>query len=311
MLTEDKAQDASDEGRRVKEVAEGVEVCLERLPADVRVNGPEGLGEDGSRAQRTTLAQLFGLEVADGLNSDRRAPRPIEVTVMPRPSRPSLSALVPDIDPAYVFPVDTLKSLLIGLELNYNTYLVGHTGVGKTTLIEQVCARTNRPLLRMQHSSATEESHIVGQWTARATAGASETVFQLGPLPMAMQEGLVYLMDEVDFALPSVMAVYQAVLEHRPLVIPEAPPELRVIRPHPDFRIVGTGNSNGSGDGTGLYQGVRIQNLATFSRWTICEQVDYMPADVEGRALAKQAGISLQTAATFIAFAETIRSTLR
>lgn len=210
---------------------------------------------------------------------------------------------IPDIDNAYIFNLDLLKTAMLGVELNMPIYLWGHAGVGKTTIVEQIAAHTNRPWIRVQHTGNTEESHILGQWTVKG----GETVFELGPLPMAMIHGWLYVADEYDFAFPSVTAVYQSVLEGKPLIIKEAPKEMRIIRPHPNFRFIGTGNTNGSGDETGLYQGTNLQNAANYERFAIVERVQYMPKAQEEAILVNQTGIIKEDAQKLVDFATQIR----
>lgn len=210
---------------------------------------------------------------------------------------------VPEVDSAYIFNINLLKTIMLGVELNMPVYLWGHAGVGKTTVIEQICAHTKRPWIRVQHTGNTEESHILGQWTVKN----GETVFELGPLPLAMINGWVYVADEYDFAFPSVTAVYQSVLEGKPLIIKEAPKELRVIRPHANFRFVGTGNTNGSGDETGLYQGTNLQNAANYERFAIVERVEYMPKAQEEAILVNQTGIMKEDAKKLVDFATQVR----
>jgi cobaltochelatase CobS len=158
-------------------------------------------------------------------------------------------------------------------------------------------------LLRIQHTVNTEESHIVGQWTARG----GETHFEHGPLPLAMKNGWVYLADEYDFALPSVLAVYQPVLEGKALVIKEADAANRIVRPHPNFRFVATGNTNGSGDETGLYQGTSIQNAANYDRFHMVLEVGYMNPNFEVQILVNQARIAKGDAEKLVDFANRVR----
>lgn len=160
-----------------------------------------------------------------------------------------------------------------------------------------------RPLLRVQHTLNTEESHIVGQWTAKG----GETKFELGPLALAMKHGWVYLADEYDFALPSVLSVYQPVLEGKSLVVKEADAENRIIRPHENFRFVATGNTNGSGDETGLYQGTSIQNAANYDRFEVVLQARYMAHELEARILTNQAKIPESDAKRIVEFASRVR----
>ncbi|MER9496479.1 AAA family ATPase, partial [Mesorhizobium sp. M0320] len=173
----------------------------------------------------------------------------------------------------------------------------------------------------VQHTAHTEESHVLGQYVVRTKMAKhdvisgdgtrhevekpmSVTEFQLGPLPLAMIEGAVYCADEYDFAMPQVVALYQPVLEGKALVIKDAPPEYRLIKPHPEFRIVATGNTNGTGDETGLYQGTLIQNAANYSRFKITEEVTYMEPKIEETVISGQAGIERADAAKLVKIAK-------
>ena len=243
------------------------------------------------------LHEVFDLGAVKGAMNARG--NPIPVTVL---SESDLE-MVPDTDKNYVFELENLKNALMAIELNIPLYVWGHAGTGKTTMLEQICSRTKRPLLRVQHTLNTEEAHIVGQWTARG----GETIFELGPLAMAMKHGWVYLADEYDFALPSVLSVYQPVLEGKALVIKEADAANRIIRPHPDFRFVATGNTNGSGDETGLYQGTNIQNAANYDRFHMVLEVKYMLPELEEKILVNQAGIAVADAQKLVEFANRVR----
>ncbi|MDR9847127.1 AAA family ATPase [Herbaspirillum huttiense] len=212
--------------------------------------------------------------------------------------------LVPAISTNYVYDIEQLKHVMLALELRLPTYIYGHKGTGKSELLEQVAARTNRPMARVQHSANTEESHIVGQWTVKG----GETVFELGPLPLAMMHGWVYCADEYDFGMPSVLAVYQAVLEGKPLYIKEAPADLRVIKPHDNFRFVATGNTNGAGDETGLYQGTLIQNSANYDRFGVMIHKKYMPPEAESLILQNHCKLQKPDADKMVKFANEIRT---
>lgn len=210
---------------------------------------------------------------------------------------------VPDTDPGYVFNIEILKTLLLGFELNIPLYLWGHAGTGKTTMIEQICAHTGRPMIRIQHTANTEEAHIVGQTLANERG----TYWEPGPLMLAMKYGDVYLADEYDFAHPSVHAVYQSVLEGKPLVTKEAPPEWRMVRPHENFRFAATGNTNGAGDESGLYIGAQLGNSANYSRFGVTEQMPYMPKTQESAILVNQAGVVKDDAKKLVEYAGEIR----
>lgn len=212
--------------------------------------------------------------------------------------------LIPDEDKAYIFDIALTKKVIIALQLNKPMLAWGYHGTGKTSLIDQVHAKTRRPLIRVQHTINTEEAHILGQTLVKG----GETYFSPGPLAEAMRYGWSYLADEYDGALPHVTQVYQPVLEGKPLIIKEAPPEWRVVRPHANFRFFATGNTNGSGDETGMYQGTQLGNAANYSRFAITVQVPYMEPKVEAAIVASQARISISDANLLVDFAKEVRN---
>lgn len=242
--------------------------------------------------------EVFGLGKAKAAFSSKGEPIPISVVA--NSDNPDM---VPTATDDYVYDVDELKNVILALELNIPCYVWGHKGSGKSELFEQIAARTGRPFMRVQHTVNTEESHIVGQWTVKD----GHTVFELGPLPLAMQFGWVYCADEYDFALPSVLSVYQAVLEGKSLVIKEADAANRIIKPHPNFRFVATGNTNGSGDETGLYQGTNIQNSANYDRFGMVIHKQYMKKSAESQIIQKRVGLVKEDADKMVEFAALVR----
>ncbi|MTH61091.1 AAA family ATPase [Paracoccus litorisediminis] len=211
------------------------------------------------------------------------------------------------VDQGYVFNIDLVKKILVAFTLNKPLLLWGMHGTGKTTAVQQVCARTGRPVMRVQHTINMQESEVIGQWIVKN----GQTEYQLGPLAMAMLFGWTYIADEYDFAMPSVTAVYQPVMEGQPLIIKDAPPHLRKITPHRDFRFVATGNTNGQGDETGLYQGTLMQNSANYSRFGVTEEVHYMDEATEQAILRSKAGAPAQNAKQIVSFANKVREAFK
>jgi cobaltochelatase CobS len=244
------------------------------------------------------LHEVFDMDKIKAARSKSGGPIPISTI-----ADSAFPELIPRVFTGYVFDVDEVKNVMLALELNIPTYVWGHKGSGKTEFFEQIAARTGRPLWRNQHTVNTEEAHIVGQWTVKA----GSTQFELGPLALAMKNGWLYLADEYDFALPSVLSVYQAVLEGKPLVIKEADAANRVIRPHPNFRFVATGNTNGAGDETGLYQGTSIQNSANYDRFGMVLHKKYMPKESESLILQNHVGLEPVDADKMVDFANRVR----
>lgn len=210
---------------------------------------------------------------------------------------------VPEKDNEYVANLVDVKIAMLGFEKNMPTYLWGFAGVGKSTLPEQICARTKRPMIRVQHTGSTEESHIVGQMAANE----SGTYFVPGPLAIAMRFGLTYLADEYDFAYPQVLAVYQPVLEGKALYIKEADEKWKRVVPHKDFRFIATGNTNGSGDSTGLFQGTTVQNAANYERFALVHKLEYMSEKNELAIVMKKTELTRAYAQQVIDFGRLCR----
>lgn len=244
--------------------------------------------------------EVFGLGNAKAAMSASGGP--IKISVLEGHDAQGM-AYMPDLDSGYVFNIDLAKKAIIGLELNMPTYFWGFHGTGKTTILQQCNARTGRPVIRVQHTLNMQESEVIGQWIVKDGA----TQFQLGPLPMAMLYGWTYLADEYDRGMPGVLALYQPILEGQSLLIKDAPPQFRKIIPHPNFRFQATGNTNGCGDETGLYQGTIMQDAANYSRFKITEEVPYMDSKIEQSILISKTAIPSGDANKVVKFANEIR----
>ena len=252
------------------------------------------------KSGKKNFHEIFHLGKARAAFTDKS--NPIPVTVFEGHEGAALDYL-PTVKDGYVYDIGLLKEVIVGFELNMPIYLWGMHGTGKTTILQQAAARTGRPFIRVQHTMNMQESDVLGQWTVRD----GSTYYQPGPLVTAMVNGWVYCADEYDFAMPAVTAVYQPVLEGENLIIKDAPSHLRRIVPHPEFRFVATGNTNGGGDETGLYQGTQTMNAANLSRFEITEEVKYMSAANEQKILETQASLNRADAIKLVQIANTIR----
>lgn len=220
--------------------------------------------------------------------------------------------MIPAWSDNYILNPDLTKTVMMAMELRTPIFLYGHSGVGKSSIFKQMCAGLNRRLFRFQHTVDTEESHIVGQWVVKPHinpdgSAVSVTEFELGPLPTAMLKGWTYLADEIDRSSPTVLSAYQAILEGEPLIIKNAPPHLRVIKPHPLFSFAATGNTNGTGDQSGLYQATLTQDAATIERFGVVAMVDYPPEKQEIAMIAAATGLNEADAKKIRQFADEIR----
>ncbi len=210
---------------------------------------------------------------------------------------------VPEVDEHYQFNLQALYRVLQGIVDNDNSYLFGHTGTGKSTLVEQVCARMNYPLVRVNFDSEISRMDLVGRDTLIEENGQTVSKFVDGVLPDALSRPCMLLCDEVDFIRPDVMYVFQRVLEGNGLLVSEDGG--RRIHPDPWFRLVATANTCGQGDDSGMYMGARPQSMATLDRFANWIKVDYMKTAQEVAWLKKvNASLDKTEAKVFVEYAK-------
>lgn len=192
----------------------------------------------------------------------------------------------PDVKPVdanYIFRQEELMSLLYSIITNERCWLHGHTGTGKTTLIEQVAARLNWPVRVVNFDSEITRMDLIGRDTLVNEGGVTTSKFVDGILPQCMADPYFIICDEMDYIRPDVSYVMQRVFEGNGLTITEDGG--RHVAPHPMFRIFATGNTQGQGDDFGMYAGARVQSMALLDRFTAWITVDYLPAEMRRKLL--------------------------
>src|SRR5271169_2234352 len=186
---------------------------------------------------------------------------------------------VPDFDDAYRFDPETTLAICAGLAFDRRVMIQGYHGTGKSTHIEQVAARLNWPLVRVNLDSHVSRIDLVGKDAIVLKEGKQVTEFREGMLPWALQRPIALVFDEYDAGRPDVMFVIQRVLEAQgKLTLLD---QNRVIRPNPFFRLFSTTNTIGLGDTTGLYHGTQQINQGQMDRWSIVTTLNYLAHDVE------------------------------
>jgi cobaltochelatase CobS len=186
---------------------------------------------------------------------------------------------VPDLDPAYVFDPDTTLAICAGFSKNRRVMVQGYHGTGKSTHIEQVAARLNWPLIRINLDAHISRIDLVGRDAIVLKEGQQVTEFREGLLPWALQHPVALVFDEYDAGRPDVMFVIQRVLEvsGRLTLLDQN----KVIKPHPAFRLFATANTVGLGDTSGLYHGTQQINQGQMDRWSIVTTLNYLAHDEE------------------------------
>ena len=129
--------------------------------------------------------------------------------------------------------------------INANVYVTGLSGNGKTTMIEQCCAKLKREMFRVNITAQTDEDDLLGGF--RLVNG--ETKFVYGPVVEAMKRGAVLLLDEVDLGLAPIMCL-QPVLEGKGVFLKKTG---EWITPDDGFVVFATANTKGEGSDDGMF----------------------------------------------------------
>ncbi len=193
---------------------------------------------------------------------------------------------VPPIDEGYLFDRNTTLAILAGFQFNRRVMVQGYHGTGKSTHIEQVAARLNWPLVRINLDSHISRIDLVGKDAIVIKDGLQVTEFRDGMLPWAVQNNIALVFDEYDAGRPDVMFVIQRILEAsgRLTLLDQN----RVITPHAGFRLFATANTIGLGDTSGLYHGTQQINQGQMDRWSMVVTLNYLAHEQEvGIVLSK------------------------
>ena len=194
--------------------------------------------------------------------------------------------LVPEIDPDYVFDVDTVLAVLAGFVYNQRVLLQGLHGSGKSTHIEQIAARLNWPVMRINFDSQISRMDLVGKDIITVKDGNQITEFKEGIVPYALQRPVALILDEYDAIKTDVAFVIQRLLEQDgKFALLE---ENKIIHPHHFFRIFATSNTIGMGDDLGIYHGTNLINQGQMDRWNIVCCLHYLEAEKETEILLKK-----------------------
>ena len=158
-------------------------------------------------------------------------------------------------------------------------FITGLSGNGKTTMVEQICAKMKRACFRVNIVPETDEDDLLGG--LRLIDGS--TVFQDGPVVNAMLAGAVLLLDEVDLGTEKIMCL-QSVLEGKGVYLKKVN---RWVVPAPGFTVIATANTKGKGSDDGRFVGTRVMNEAFLDRFDYTYEQAYAPRSTEKKILMK------------------------
>ena len=184
-------------------------------------------------------------------------------------------ALIPVKDPNFV-PFGNFSDLenIIKSGIFYPAYISGPTGNGKSTMVEQICAKHKRPLIRVNLNMMTDEEQLIGSKTL--IEGNVQVVE--GPVLIAMRQGTTLLLDEIDAGSANTLLCLQPILEGKPYYFKL---KNEMIVPAQGFNIIATANTKGKGSDDGRYIGTNVLNEAFLERFAVTFEQEYPAAKVE------------------------------
>lgn len=248
---------------------------------------------------KVSMRERFGAEFPD-----------VQLVGMEFEAGDEMLAFVPKINENYVFNRDSLADVLNFLQECWTggtqeaQMLMGPTGSGKTSLIQQVCARLGAPVMEVTGHGRLEIPQLL--YSKIAVSGTTMTLD--GPLTTAMSKGMPFIFNEIDLVEPDTLTGLNDVIEYQRIVIED---DGRLIEGEPGFAFFATCNTGGGGDETGMYSGTKVLNIAFRDRFRKV-MVDYTDSDADLKLLTTLfPNIDAKLAAKFIAVTNLVRSAFK
>jgi nucleoside-triphosphatase THEP1 len=172
------------------------------------------------------------------------------------------------------------------IEAGLNVYMTGPAGCGKSSFARIVAEDYKNPELAetepgyvfVSCSGDLRPSNLIGHFELIN----DETKFVAGPIPRAMRDGKVLILDEFDRVGEDVASKLHEVLEAGELLI-EATNEM--VHAHPYFKVIATGNSDMQGS---VEYNTNALDLASIDRFEFI-QFGYSPKE---QSILVQHGLS-------------------
>ena len=211
------------------------------------------------------------------------------------------------VDPFFEEDPIVARVLEFAIKRRENILLVGPTGCGKSGLAVNVMARLKEQAEVFSCSGETSTDELIAKPWVVTENGQSITVVAYGAALRAYKDGKGLLLEEVDFAVPDVLASMHRVMEvNSPNFVCNVGKE-ETIPKHKNFFVVATANTIGTGEDTYLYAGTKVLNEAFKNRFSYCVRMGYIKPELELKVLQNKTGIKKPEAEKMVQIANDIR----
>lgn len=166
------------------------------------------------------------------------------------------------------FNLRDLNKCVLGFQKGdiYSLMLIGESGTGKSTAARVLAYRAGIPYISINLSANTEETDLFGTMIpnpSKVNEKDSEFIWKDGLITKAIRNGYVIILEEINFAKPSILGKLNSLLdETRQVELPNG----ELIKAHKNFRIIATCNI--------AYEGTNRFNKALINRFEIVKKFD-------------------------------------
>ena len=172
--------------------------------------------------------------------------------------------------------------------------LKGPTGCGKTRFIQHMAYKLKQPLITVSCHEDLTSSDLVGRYLLKG----EETVWQDGPLTLAVRHGGICYLDEIVEARNDTTVLIHSLTDDRRILYLDRTGE--VLKAHPDFMMVISFNPG--------YQSIR-KNLKQSTKQRFSSIIFTHPTlEVEKRIIESETGLTEDESSTLAMIGEKIRN---
>ena len=197
-------------------------------------------------------------------------------------------------EPFYVPIDDEIDVFEKAYKLKLPVMLKGPTGCGKTRFLEHMAWKLSLPLVTIACHEDLTASDLVGRFLLKG----DETVWQDGPLSLAVKHGAICYLDEVVEARKDTTVVIHPLTDDRRIL----PQEKRglLLEAHPDFMLAISYNPG--------YQSVMKELKHSTRQRFLAIEFGYPSADIERTIIMKESGLDRMAADHLVRLGEMVRN---
>ncbi|MGB3210035.1 MAG: CbbQ/NirQ/NorQ/GpvN family protein [Desulforhopalus sp.] len=197
-------------------------------------------------------------------------------------------------EPFYISTADEISLFESAYRLKIPVLLKGPTGCGKTRFLEYMAWKLSRPLVTIACHEDLTASDLVGRYLLKD----NETVWQDGPLSLAVKHGAICYLDEAVEARKDTTVVIHPLTDNRRIL----PQEKRglLLESHPDFLIVMSYNPG--------YQSVMKDLKHSTRQRFLAIDFTYPPGNEEKAIVIEEGQVDEDTAKRLVKLGEMVRN---